>query len=234
MNNKIYNEYFTNRGVELPKPSKCYLQKYLLNVIGNDRNMSILDIGCGYGSNMFAFLNLGFKNVEGIDVSDEAINYCCNNNLNVKKCDLTEYRGKKFDFIIMSHVLEHLPKEKIITSLSYIKDNILNDNGRLCIIVPNAQSNTHCYWAYEDFTHNTLFTGGSLMFVLKEAGFREITFIDIDGLDVARNSLIRLFKKFFLNLYKLNMNFWNRVTSSMWHKPSPVIFTCEIKCIAKK
>lgn len=82
----------------------------------------------------------------------------------------------------MSHVLEHLPKDMIIPVLQKIRDSLLNKDGELCIMVPNAMSNTNCYWAYEDFTHNTLFTPGSLLFVLREAGFSDITFLDPDGL----------------------------------------------------
>lgn len=233
MNNKIYSEYFTNRGVELPKPDDCRLLKYLELVIGNNKNIKILDIGCGYGNNMFALLNLGFANVVGIDISDEAINYCKMNNLNVQKMNVTEYHGEKFDFIIMSHVLEHLPKDKIIETLKLIKNRMLNVGGQLCVIVPNAQSNVNCYWAYEDFTHNLLFTGGSLLFVLREAGFKNIKFIDIDGLDGTTNFFKKIIKRLFLKLFKVNFMFWNKVTGSYWHAPSPVIFTWEIKCVAK-
>lgn len=233
MNNKIYSEYFTNRGVELPKPDDCRLPKYLELVIGNNKNIKILDIGCGYGNNMFALLNLGFANVVGIDISDEAINYCKMNNLNVQKMNVTEYHGEKFDFIIMSHVLEHLPKDKIIETLKLIKNRMLNVGGQLCVMVPNAQSNVNCYWAYEDFTHNLLFTGGSLLFVLREAGFKNIKFIDIDGLDGTTNFFKKIIKRLFLKLFKVNFMFWNKVTESYWHAPSPVIFTWEIKCVAK-
>lgn len=49
-------------------------------------------------------------------------------------------------------------------------------------MMPNAQSNTDCYWAYEDFTHYTLFIAGSLLYVLREAGFTNIEF------DIVKNS----------------------------------------------
>lgn len=229
----MYGNYFTNRGVELPNPAECKVAKYLINAIGKDKNIAILDVGCGYGSNLFGLRNLGFSNIEGIDISDEAIAYCQENDLKVSKCDVTQYNGKKFDFIIMSHVLEHLPKDKIIETLAFIKNNMLNVGGQLCIMVPNAQSNTNCYWAYEDFTHNLLFTGGSLLFVLREAGFNNINFLDVDGTEGMNNALKRIIKKFLLKIYKINYMFWNKITGSYWHAPSPIIFTWEIKCLAK-
>lgn len=64
-------------------------------------------------------------------------------------------------------------------------------------MVPNAQSNTNCYWAYEDFTHNYLFTAGSFLFVLREAGFTNIEFVDIDGMSGQKEFKVIL-KKYFL------------------------------------
>jgi len=63
-------------------------------------------------------------------------------------------------------------------------------------MVPNAQSPVGCYWAYEDFTHTTLFTAGSLYYVLKMAGFKEITFVDplcIEGLPLWKKMVRKTF-----------------------------------------
>lgn len=100
------------------------------------------------------------------------------------------------------------------------------------IAVPNAQSNTGCYWAYEDWTHTTLFTSGSIYYVLRSAGFEKIEFLDIDcTLDC---SILKSFvRKFFLMIYKLNKKFWNKITCSSYHLPSPEIFSFEIKVKAE-
>jgi hypothetical protein len=99
-------------------------------------------------------------------------------------------------------------------------------------MVPNAQSNTGAYWAYEDFTHHTLFTTGSIYYVLKSAGFDSIEFLDPQG---TSNSgfAIKIIKRLFLKVYKLKKLFWNKVTSSSYHEPSPEIFTYELKVLAK-
>ncbi|MCS7232153.1 MAG: hypothetical protein RMJ67_08465 [Elusimicrobiota bacterium] len=138
----------------------------------------------------------------------------------------------KFDVILLLHVIEHIPKDKVIETLSLIKKDFLAQNGMALIAVPNAQSNTDCYWAYEDWTHTTLFTSGSIYYVLRAAGFTEIEFLDIDctlGLPIHK----KLIRKFLLKLYIANKNFWNRVTSSSYHKPSPQIFSYDIKVKAK-
>lgn len=87
-------------------------------------------------------------------------------------------------------------------------------------------------WAYEDFTHNTIFTAGSLCFVLKSAGFESIEFLDPDGLESSR-PIVKWLRKFFMFVHKANIIFWNRVTNSSFHCPSPQIFTYELKALAK-
>lgn len=212
------------------------LPEYYKKILPQVKESNILDIGCGFGQILLALKKIGYTNLKGIDIADEAINYCEKKGFNVEKiADLIEFsikNNERYDFIIMSHVLEHLEKERIIETLVGIKNNLLSENGLLFIAVPNAQSNTGCYWAYEDFTHHTLFTAGSLYFVLKSAGFESVEFLDTDGLE-GSILVIKLLKKFLLFLYKANIHFWNRVTNSSFHRPSPQIFTYELKAIAK-
>lgn len=196
----------------------------------------ILDVGCGFGHLIHALQNEGYKNVCGIDISSEAVSYCRTKGLNVSAiAEIDSYAEGKpsaYDLIMMSHVLEHIEKNRIIETLIAIK-GMLRPGGRLVVMVPNAQSNTGCYWAYEDFTHTTLFTAGSLIYVLRAAGYSEIKFLDLDGLEGV-TGFKRVIKKVLLWAYIANKNFWNKVTSSSYHRPSPAIFTYEIKCVASK
>jgi hypothetical protein len=132
----------------------------------------------------------------------------------------------------MSHVLEHLPKEKTIAILSSIGTRLLKESGALLVMVPNAQSHTGCYWMYEDWTHETLFTAGSLLYVLRAAGFQDVVFHDpygIAGVDWKR----RIIKRLLLRYYDARLKFWNRVTSSSFHLPSPRIYSFELKAVAR-
>lgn len=102
----------------------------------------------------------------------------------------------------------------------------------LYVAVPNAQSNTGAYWAYEDFTHHTLFSSGSLYYVLKMAGFHQVDFLDIHCLE-GLSTFKKYFRKFFLQLYAKKQAFWNKVTNSAYHGKSPIIYSYEIKALAK-
>jgi predicted TPR repeat methyltransferase len=228
--------YFELRNIQPEFYSNYKIPQYILKLLPKDRNIPIMDIGCGYGQFLLALRDLGYKNLTGIDINENAIQFCLKNDLHVELIeDLKNFSitsKKKFDLMIMNHVLEHIAKDNIISTLKVIRECLLNKNGVLIVIVPNAQANTSAYWAFEDFTHTTIFTSGSLFYVLKSAGFEFIELIDIDCTD-GLTSPIKHIKIFFLMLFKLNRWFWNWVTSSSYHRQSPNVFSYEIKVLAK-
>lgn len=236
LENSPENDYFSNRSININSYFNYKLPKYYHEILPKNKEALILDIGCGLGQTLELITKLGYKNTFGIDIDERAIEVCRDRNLNVSRIlDLKEFcknENTKFDFIIMSHVLEHIPKDEIVNTLRYIRENLIASGGELVLFVPNAQSNTGCYWAYEDFTHHLLFTTGSIDYVLKSAGFKDIKFID--PLGISDSTFILKFVKFvLLQLYKANIKFWNKVTSSSYHKPSQQIYTYELKVIAK-
>ena len=235
--------YFEARKISQDYYQTYQLPAYLKNIIQNlPKNARILDFGCGFGQILFAIKELenndkkkrgGGYQLTGIDIDAKAIDFCQKCGLNAQKIeDIFYYEPlEKFDLIIMTHVLEHFPKDKIISLLEHFKRTFLKPNAKIFIAVPNAQSHTGCYWAYEDFTHQTLFTAGSLHYVLKMSGFNQIDFIDIDC-TYGTKWPTKIIRKIFLNLYRIKMKFWNLITASSFHQPSPEIYSYEIKVIA--
>ncbi len=236
MNDNIKtNNYFEFRNItsDTYYEHSPFLPSWIAQEISKDD--VILDYGCGFGQMLYALSKNGYKHIFGVDIEKNAIKSCCEKNLQVKALDLNDLKNPfnfKFDIIILSHVIEHINKNQIIATLSFIKEHFLKHNGKLLVAVPNAQSNTDCYWAYEDWTHSTLFTSGSLYFVLKSAGFNSVEFLDIDGTLDMKCKIKIFIKKALLKLYIANKNFWNLITSSSYHKPSQQIFSYEIKCKA--
>jgi len=162
--------YFEARRISPEVYSEFSLPRYIITRLPEDKNSTILDFGCGYGQIVSAIHALGYNNVIGADIEQDAIDFLKKQGYkveNVSDLDLfVKKRANFFDMIIMSHVLEHLPKDYIIPFLEKIK-LLLKKEGILFVMVPNAQSNTGAYWAYEDFTHHALFTSGSIYYVLK-------------------------------------------------------------------
>lgn len=230
-----YNDYFQNRNVDATYYEKYKLPRYLKEILPVDRQANILDIGCGFGQLLAELTKGGYTACEGIDLSEKAVSYCISQQLKVQQINsLQEFiprANKKYDFIVMSHVLEHIDKSQVIELLRLIRLNLLSDSGQFCVMVPNAQSNTGSYWMYEDFTHYTLYTAGSLYYVLKSAGFKNVTFVDPMG-----TANIKRYKRWIIHLllwgYKKNQDFWNIVTGSSFHKASPRIYTFELKALA--
>jgi 2-polyprenyl-3-methyl-5-hydroxy-6-metoxy-1,4-benzoquinol methylase len=228
------DDYFAWRNVSPDVNHGGDIPAYLIPIL-NNTELRVLDFGCGYGELLLALKRRGFTHIEGADINAIAIEHARDQGLNVHDLVSSDvfYAQKRgqFDYVVMSHVLEHFSKEAIIPQLRRIRE-LLADDGGLIVMVPNAQSHTGCYWAYEDFTHHTIFTAGSLFYVLKAAGFSFVEFIDVDCTVGARIRQ-RISRRFWLAIYRANINFWNWVTASSFHRPSVQIFSYEIKALAR-
>lgn len=230
----LNNDYFALRNIDASFYNKYEIPSYLLSRLSKES--IILDFGCGFGQLLLALNKAGFTSLAGADINQAAIEHLKNNGLLVHDLSSNnnqfyESNANKYDSIILAHVLEHFPKDEMISILRQIR-GLLKTGGQLIVMVPNAQSNTGCYWAYEDFTHNTLFTAGSLYYVLRASGFSQVQFIDIDC-TAGMTPINKFVKRCLLGLYRLNYKFWNKVTTSAFHAPSPQIFSYEIKAVAR-
>ena len=226
--------YFEYRQVTPEAYAAYRIPPYLRPQLPADRNARILDFGCGFGQLMGALVAEGYRNVCGVDVLPAAMEHCRSRGLEVidgsRREDLLARQGE-YSLIVVNHVLEHLEKARIIPLLADL-GSLLAKGGALVAMVPNGQSNTGAYWAYEDFTHTTLFTSGSLLYVLRAAGFAQVDFLDVDctaGLPWFK----RIVRRLLLSVYRASYVFWNRVTDSHTHAPSPLIFSYEIKAVAR-
>ncbi len=229
-------KYFSNREVDNTYYGAYNVPRYLKHILPSNKNAKILDIGCGFGQFLGELKQLGYTGLKGIDINDEAINACKKKGLDVTQIsDIVEYAkasDTKYDFITMSHVLEHIEKSKIIDTLIHIKKYLLNEGGSFVLMVPNAQSFTGSYWRYEDFTHHIMFTAGSCTYVLKSAGFNHVEFIDPDGTQ-HMSFFKKIIIKCLISIYKIREDFWSLVLQTSYHKPSPRIYSFEIKVLAK-
>jgi 2-polyprenyl-3-methyl-5-hydroxy-6-metoxy-1,4-benzoquinol methylase len=228
-----YVSYFKHRRVSADSYAQYTLPAYVERRLPKDKGSRILDFGCGFGQFVSALTSRGYREVVGYDIEPTAIDHCTSRGVPVIDGNKTELASlASYDFIFSSHVIEHIPKTDVIAALCTLRA-LLSSDGTMLICVPNAQANTGCYWAYEDFTHHTAYTSGSLYYVLSKAGFSHIEFFDIDCTEGMRPGR-RWLKRRLLSVYKANYRFWNRVTSSATHPPSPDIFSYEIKALARR
>ncbi|TIH19928.1 class I SAM-dependent methyltransferase [Marinifilum sp. JC120] len=74
-----------------------------------DRKMSILEVGCGRGGKTDFLRAQGFSNILGVEKNEFQVRECCKRGLNVVTLDefSENHSADKFDFIILSHIIEH-------------------------------------------------------------------------------------------------------------------------------
>lgn len=115
-----------------------------------DRNLPILDLGCGNGHVLFALKKMGYRNLIGID-QNPALSE------DFKKTDI-QYHSRDlesdldlngiYETIIMVNVIEHfLEPGKVLEACR----KSLRPGGKVIVITPNAQAFSHkvfgSYWS---------------------------------------------------------------------------------------
>jgi ubiquinone/menaquinone biosynthesis C-methylase UbiE len=116
------------------------------------KNIKILEIGCSSGQLMKMLEKAEYKNVIGIDMSEEAIRTCRTNGVrNVVRMDGSElgFKENSFDLLIASDVLEHISDDsKAVSDWR----RVLKKGGDIIAFVPAFKSlwsghdvvNRHC------------------------------------------------------------------------------------------
>jgi methionine biosynthesis protein MetW len=155
----------------------------VLRHVSTDRS-HILDVGCGGGSLAAVLKSLGHQ-VDGITISEEekrsAVEHCREVFIHNLENGLPQsVLGRKYDYVICSHVLEHIVYPK-----SLLKDigGILKPGGRLIIALPNlmhyksrlkllAGNFEYKQAGIWDYTHVKWYTFKTAQQLLRETGFK--------------------------------------------------------------
>ncbi len=239
---KQYNNYLSNHLGKIHQGDKKdflsmekYFAKNYLKYLPKDKKVKIIDLGCGMGHFLYFLKKNGYKNYFGIDISAECINFCNKKNLGSKEnlfcgdvINFFQKEKRQFDVVMMNDIIEHIPKDKIVSLLRLIKKSLSN-NGRLIIKTINcANPITGSSSRYLDFTHTAGFTEESLSQVLSMAGFEEVR-IYPQNIWIF-NPIINFFGKTgqgFLNLVFQSLFF-------LYGRKTTRIFTKDIIAVAKK
>ena len=130
-------------------------------------NPRILDVGCGTGANLKMLGLLG--QAEGVDISDQAVEYCKRRGLGSVKLGAIEdlpYEDQSFDIITALDVLEHLDDD--VAGLQEMR-RVLRPDGRLLLFVPAFMF----LWGVQDDVshHRRRYRLPALKKLLEEGGF---------------------------------------------------------------
>lgn len=119
----------------------------ILSDVGKGKR--ILDIGCASGVLLHQLKGLGYTDLCGLDISEEAVSLAKERGLrNIFLMDgnLTSFENESFDIVIASDVLEHIKND-----VSALKEwhRILKVDGTLIIFVPAFSA----LWSYSDIVN---------------------------------------------------------------------------------
>lgn len=179
----IYDNYISNHNKKLYGETniskiKAYfpvLNHYYGRHIPPDKNVRILDLGCGDGNSVYWLQQLGYKNTCGIDFSAEQIAKGKSMGIeNLQNGDIIKYLSDnktEFDVIMAKDVLEHFTKDEIFEILPLINKN-LKAGGIFIMQVPNGQGMFYTSVFYGDYTHEVAYTESSINQVILNTGFK--------------------------------------------------------------
>jgi len=134
--------------------------------VEKEGELSILDVGCGTGANIKMLSQFG--EAEGVDVSDDALEFCRKKGLKVEKGTAEElpFEDESFDLTTALDVIEHLDDD-----ISGLKEmfRVTRKGGRSLIFVPAFM---WLWGVQDDISHHRIrYTKRQIVDRLKAAGY---------------------------------------------------------------
>ncbi len=184
MSSKRIHERYHRKTHQQPRivSESNFTYRLLINKLNKHirENVSVLDIGCGAGS--LSFYLASKKNyVLGLDISEKAIRKCRESakmmglsNVDFVQSEFPKFNStKKFDAVIFTEVIEHLPSDKL--ALRKI-NSLLKNGGILILSTPSVNAPLHKLGATRKFDkevgHLRRYNLRLLRKLIKDAGFR--------------------------------------------------------------
>lgn len=170
---KLFDKYHSIHGANIDSDADAkltffskYFNAYYKKFFPVDKTVNVLEIGCNKGYFLKVLEGEGYKNLFGIDLSHEDLNYAKQNTgqATIVQADAFDWCRKNpntYDVIVIKAVLEHIDKDKLFTLFELMK-KALKPEGILIIDVPNMDWLFAGHERYMDFTHEVGFTKESL------------------------------------------------------------------------
>ena len=149
---------------------RAILESFLREIVrtfrASDSAPRILDVGCGTGGNLEMLEKFGAA--EGVDVSDEALEFCRAKNLKARKglAEKLPFDDESFEIVTALDVVEHLDDD--FAGLKEM-NRVLKKDGKTLIFVPAFM----WLWGVQDdvSNHRIRYTKRQIVERLEKAGF---------------------------------------------------------------
>jgi SAM-dependent methyltransferase len=146
---------------------ESFLEGIIENLKSKIQNPKILDVGCGTGGNLEMLAKFGAA--EGVDVSDEALEFCKLKGLTAHKglAEKLPFASESFDVVTALDVIEHLDDD--ISGLKEMR-RVLKSGGKTLIFVPAFM----WLWGVQDdvSNHRIRYTKKQITERLEKVGFK--------------------------------------------------------------
>ena len=214
-----FKNYMIQKGIIRPKYS------FVMNFINDNfsKDIKILDFGSGKNDIAAIIKNSGYDNIEAYDDCNDIwyneenksklVNFSKKHKINFYE-NIEQLNEKKYDLILLLDIIEHVPKPKDL--FNKVKD-LLNDNGKILITVPNSVSlrkrlsvliGKTNYAIYDEFFDEDDFRGhwreysiDDLRILSKKINFKIKSTSGFNGI-IPKGKIKFFFFKYFLFIYK--------------------------------
>lgn len=202
--NKIYRYYSSNSGKALAPDTlsglasiEPFYKKIINTYFSPNKNIKILEIGCGYGSFQYFINREGYTDSTGVDGSEEQVAEARRLGIsNVILGDLVDYlkvqEDNSLDLLIAIDVIEHFSKDEISDLIDDFY-RVLKKDGLVITHQPNAEGVFGNAIRYDDFTHELAFTRHSISQIFLSSGFTSIHSYEDEPIAHGIKSAVRLF-----------------------------------------
>ena len=179
---RIYASYSSGRHQSLAPasvqglaPRAPYLNRLIRLHFPNDRAARILDLGCGYGAVIHFARQAGYRNIRGVDGSQEQV--AAARRLGIEGVEagdvmpaLADCVTRSLDCVVAFDLIEHFTRDELLHLVDEVK-RVLVPGGIWIIHAPNGESPFGSRVRYGDLTHELAFTRTSIGQLLYSSGF---------------------------------------------------------------
>lgn len=150
---------------------------YLQGWFPSDPSAKIAELACGQGRLLSFLISEGFKDISAVDISPDQVKIARGILPSVDHGNVLEWLATKdnyFELIVALDLIEHLSKDEVLLFLERCF-RAIQPGGRLILQTPNADSPFGIQLRYGDLTHELIFSPDLLGYLLRQAGFEQVS-----------------------------------------------------------
>jgi 2-polyprenyl-3-methyl-5-hydroxy-6-metoxy-1,4-benzoquinol methylase len=183
-----YDNLSAARGInsvdDVKKLTAIYSSGYgrlLHAVLPTQKDAPIYDAGCGPGLTLNILRSLGYTNLEGTDLSGDAISLAKGLGFNANQANSIEHLAAKengsYRCIFGVDLIEHLDKPDLLRFIQIVRSKLM-PGGVLILRCPNGDSPLVGRHLFNDVTHIWTYTSTALSVILTMNKFSKMAFLD--------------------------------------------------------